>query len=65
MSFTGPRRYWNLSGVREEVPNMGYKEQTHYIKIRPEEREDGVQIRADVKGKMGEGFRRSLCGNAH
>ncbi len=42
--------------VREEVRNMGYREGTHYIRVRPEERGGCVQIRADVKEKNGGRF---------
>jgi hypothetical protein len=34
--------------VREEVKKIGYGEGTHFIRIRPEERNGEVQIRADV-----------------
>jgi hypothetical protein len=42
--------------AREEVKKMGYRENTHYIRIRPEERGGSVQIRADVKEKNGGKF---------
>jgi hypothetical protein len=45
-----------VEGVREEVRKMGYRENTHYIRVRPEERGGGVQIRADVKEKNGGRF---------
>jgi hypothetical protein len=41
-----------VEGVREEMRKLGYRENTHYIRVRPEER-GGVQIRADMKGKNG------------
>jgi hypothetical protein len=44
-----------VEGVRDEVRKMGYRENTHYIRVRPEERGGGVQVRADVKEKTGEG----------
>jgi hypothetical protein len=53
-----------VSGVREEVRKMGYKDQTHFVRIRPEEKGGCMQIRADVKEKTEEGFRRRLSGSA-
>jgi hypothetical protein len=41
--------------VRDEVRRMGYGDR-HYIRIRPEEREGEMQIRADVKEKSGGRF---------
>jgi hypothetical protein len=41
--------------VREEVRKMGYGDR-HYIRIRPEERDGEMQIRADVKEKSGGRF---------
>jgi hypothetical protein len=45
-----------VNGVREEVRKMGYKDQTHYVRIRPEEKGGCMQIRADVKEKNGGRF---------
>jgi hypothetical protein len=45
-----------VNGIREEVRKMGYKEQSHYIRVRPEERNGGIQIRADVKERNGGRF---------
>jgi hypothetical protein len=42
--------------VREEVREMGYRESTHFVRVRPEERGGSVQIRADVKEKNGGRF---------
>ncbi len=42
--------------AREEVKKMGFRENTHYIRVRPEERGGSVQIRADVKEKNGGKF---------
>jgi hypothetical protein len=53
-----------VEGVREEVRKMGYRENTHYIRVRPEERGGEIQIRADVKEKMGGDFKRRQCGSA-
>jgi hypothetical protein len=39
--------------AREEMKKVGYGENTHFIRIRPEERNGEVQIRADVKEKNG------------
>jgi hypothetical protein len=35
---------------------MGFSDQTHYIRVRPEERGGSVQIRADIKEKKGGRF---------
>jgi hypothetical protein len=43
-------------GVRNEVKKMGYSEERNYIRIRPEEREGRMQLRADVKDKQGGRF---------
>jgi hypothetical protein len=45
-----------VNGVREEVRKMGFSDQTHYIRVRPEERGGNVQIRADIKEKKGGRF---------
>jgi len=45
-----------LRGVRDEVKKMGVDDRHNYIRIRPEEREGGVQIRADCKPKNGGRF---------
>jgi hypothetical protein len=45
----------NIKIYRQAVRNMGYQEQSHYIRIRPEERDGSWKIRADVKPKQGEG----------
>jgi hypothetical protein len=45
-----------VRGVREEVRKMGYREDRNYIRIRPEERDGKVQVRADVKDKAGGRF---------
>jgi hypothetical protein len=42
-----------VEGVRDKVRKMGFRENTHYIRVRPEERGGGVQVRADVKEKNG------------
>jgi hypothetical protein len=39
--------------VREEVRKMGYGGERQYIRIRPEERDGKLQLRADVKEKTG------------
>jgi hypothetical protein len=43
-------------GVRDEVKKMGYSEERNYIRVRPEEREGRMQLRADVKDKKGGRF---------
>jgi hypothetical protein len=45
-----------VNGVREEVRKMGFSDQTHYVRVRPEERGGNVQIRADIKEKKGGRF---------
>jgi hypothetical protein len=45
-----------VNGVRNEVRKMGFSDQTHYIRVRPEERGGNVQIRADIKEKKGGRF---------
>jgi hypothetical protein len=45
-----------IRGVRDEVRKLGYREDRNYIRIRPEEREGKVQVRADVKDKAGGRF---------
>jgi len=42
-----------IAKIREEVGNMGNVEQDSYIRIRPEDREGNIRIRADVKSKAG------------
>jgi hypothetical protein len=42
--------------VREEVRKIGYGGERQYIRIRPEEREGRMQIRADVKDRTGGRF---------
>jgi hypothetical protein len=37
------------------VKDMGYPDSTHFIRIRPEERDGSWRIRADVKPKEGDG----------
>ena len=37
--------------VREEVRRMGYEDESHYVRIRPETRDGVLQIRGDVKDK--------------
>jgi hypothetical protein len=44
-----------VAGAREELRKVGYGE-SHYIRIRPEERGGEIQIRADVKLKNGGRF---------
>jgi hypothetical protein len=41
----------NVEKFRQVVRNMVYSEQTHFIRIRPEERDGSWRIRADVKQK--------------
>jgi hypothetical protein len=41
----------NIKVFRQTVRNLGYKEQTHLIRIRPEERDGAWRIRADAKPK--------------
>jgi hypothetical protein len=51
-SFHWPREMVdNVKKFRQVVRNMGYSDQTHFIRIRPEERDGSWRIRADVKQK--------------
>jgi hypothetical protein len=45
-----------VKGIREGVRRMGYNEERQYIRIRPEERDGKLQVRADVKDKNGGAF---------
>ena len=38
--------------VRAETSRMGYSDQAHYIKVRPEEKEGKLMIKVDVKPKI-------------
>jgi hypothetical protein len=42
-----------MTGIRSEVRKQGYREEDHYVKVRPEERGGEVRIRAEVKAKNG------------
>jgi undecaprenyl pyrophosphate synthase len=53
-SFHWPREMVdNVKIYRQAVKDMGYKDNEYYIRIRPEERDGGWKIRADVKPKNG------------
>ena len=57
-SFHWPQEMLDfVKEARKEVSNLGFTEDTHYIRIRPELYEGKVQIRADVKPKSGGNFR--------
>jgi hypothetical protein len=45
----------NVKVYRQVVKDMGFSDQTHYIRIRPEERDGVWKIRADAKRKNSEG----------
>jgi hypothetical protein len=45
-----------VKAVRENVKRMGYSEDRQFIRIRPEEREGRLQLKADVKEKNGGRF---------
>jgi len=45
-----------VSGVRSEVRKMGVSDQDSYIRIRPEERDGTIQIKAESKPKNGGRF---------
>jgi hypothetical protein len=47
----------NVKIYRKVIKDMGYSDNTHYIRIRPEERDGVWKIRADVKPKEGAGSR--------
>jgi len=51
-----------VSGVREEVRKQGFSDRDYYIKVRPEEREGRMQIKAEVKGKDSNRFRGKKLG---
>jgi hypothetical protein len=42
--------------VRDEMRKLGFKEQMHHIRVRPEERDGRIQIRTDAKEKNGGRF---------
>jgi hypothetical protein len=44
----------NVKIFRKVVKDMGYDDQSHYIRIRPEERDGVWRIRADAKKKTGD-----------
>jgi hypothetical protein len=46
-----------VKGVRESVRRMGHNEDRQYIRIRPEDRDGRLQLRADVKDKNGGRYR--------
>jgi hypothetical protein len=51
-SFHWPKEMMDPVKIfRKEVKDMGFAENTHFIRIRPEEREGTMRIRADVKEK--------------
>jgi hypothetical protein len=53
-SFHWPREMVNNVKVyRQVVRDMGYSDSTHYIRIRPEEKDGIWKIRADAKEKSG------------
>jgi hypothetical protein len=53
-SFHWPREMVdNVKVYRQVVRDMGYSDSTHYIRIRPEERDGIWKIRADAKEKSG------------
>jgi hypothetical protein len=56
-AFHWPREMLNNVKVyRNVVTGMGFTETDNYIRIRPEERDGNVKIRADVKPKQGNRF---------
>jgi hypothetical protein len=55
-SFHWPKEMMdNIKVFRKQVKDMGFPDTTHYIRIRPEERDGQWRIRADVKPKEGDG----------
>jgi hypothetical protein len=55
-SFHWPKEMLdNIKVFRKQVKDMGFPDTTHYIRIRPEERDGQWRIRADVKPKEGDG----------
>jgi hypothetical protein len=56
-TFHWPREMLNNVKVyRKVVSDMGFPESDNYIRIRPEERDGCIKIRADVKSKQGMKF---------
>jgi len=57
-SFHWPQEIMDfVKEARQEVVRLGYSEEAHYIRIRPEIYEGKVQLRGDVKPKSGGSFR--------
>jgi hypothetical protein len=44
-----------MKKIKEELKNGGVDDNTHYIRIRPEQKDGKWRIRADTKPKTGEG----------
>ena len=64
-SFHWPKEMMEfVRGARKEVQDLGFTEDLHYVRIRPEIYEGRVQIRADVKPKAGGTFRPKAVWNA-
>ena len=57
-SFHWPQEIMEfVKEARKEIVKLGFSEEAHYIRIRPEIYEGKVQIRGDVKPKSGGSFR--------
>ena len=57
-SFHWPQEIMEfVKEARKEIVKLGFSEEVHYIRIRPEIHEGKVQIRGDVKPKSGGSFR--------
>jgi hypothetical protein len=44
-----------MKKIKEELKNGGVDDTTHYVRIRPEQKDGKWRIRADTKPKTGEG----------
>jgi hypothetical protein len=42
-----------INEIRDEVRYQGYEERDYFVKVRPEERNGELRLRADVKEKNG------------
>jgi hypothetical protein len=53
-SFHWPQEVMGfINEIRDEVRYQGYEERDYFVKVRPEERNGEIRIRADVKEKTG------------
>ena len=43
-----------MGGVRDQVKQMGFRSESHHIRVRPEKRDGRVMIKAEVKAVQGQ-----------